>query len=65
MVFNVSCPGCILTNCISQVKDHTCVLVLEQQVLSVQGNDPWSIDNGLQVIAEIKKALSRQNALLD
>ena len=58
-------PCCILTNCISQVKDHTWVLVLEQQVLSVQGNDPWSIDNGLQEIAEIKKALSRQNALLD
>ena len=57
VVFNVSCPDCILTNCISQVNDHTHVLVLKQPsfvMLPVHANDPWFDDK------ESKKALGRQ-----
>lgn len=53
IVFNVSCPDCILSNYISQVDDHTCVLVLKQPsfvTLPAHVNDPWFHNKGLQVI---------------
>lgn len=52
IVFDVSFPDCILTNCVSQVDDHTHVLVLKQPsfvTLPVHGNDPWIDDKNLQV----------------
>ena len=33
IVFDVSFPDCILTSCVSQVDDHTYVLVLKQPVV--------------------------------
>lgn len=61
-VFNVSCLNCIFTNCISQMDNYICVIVLKQLsfvILPVYMSDPWFDDKGLQVIEEIKKALSR------
>lgn len=59
-MFNVSSPDCILNNYISQVNDHTHVLVLKQPSLVLPVNDSWLDDKGLQVIEVIKKTLSRQ-----
>ena len=55
-----------MTNCISQVHDHTHVLVLKQPsfvMLPVHVNDPWFDDKVLQIIEEIKKTLSRQKCI--
>lgn len=49
MLFNVSCPDCVLTNCTSQVDDHTHVSVLKlpsSVTLPVHLNDPWFDDKG-------------------
>ena len=67
-LFNVLCPDYILTNCISQVDDHTHVLMLKQPsfvMLPLHANDPWFNDKGLQVIKEIKKALSREKRVAE
>ena len=58
------CIQCIMSdsifmNSISQVDDHTHGLVLKQLswiILSVNVNNPWFDNKGLQVIEEIKKA---------
>ncbi|XP_059126128.1 endogenous retrovirus group K member 113 Env polyprotein-like [Peromyscus eremicus] len=62
-VFKVSCLKCILTSCIPKMDNHVHIIVLKQPsfvILPVYMNDPWFDDKGLQVIEEIKKALSRQ-----
>lgn len=54
-VFNVSCPDFILTSCISDMDDHTNVLVLKQPsliVLPMPVNDPRFDDKELQVTEE-------------
>ena len=57
-LFNLSHPVYILTNFISQVDDHTCLLVLKQLyfvMLPVHANKPWFDDKGLQVTEKSRK----------
>lgn len=66
-MFDVSCPNCILANCISLVDDHTHVLVFKQPsfvMLPIYVHDPWFDDKVLQVFEELEKVLSREKCLV-
>ena len=65
--FNVSCINCNLSNCMSNVPDHTIVMILHQPafvMLPVNVTGPWYAERGLQVIEELKNALCRQKRVV-
>lgn len=66
-LFNVTCKLCNLTNCVTVVPQGTAVMLLKQPsfvMLPVNVSGPWYDDKGLQVIEEIKHALSREKRMI-
>ena len=67
MVFNVSCIGCALSNCVSVLKPGMSVMVVYQPVfvlLPVNITGPWYPEKSLQVLEEVSRALSRNKRIV-